>query len=101
MIEFDVDMGYLLEEGELDCVILNDENGEHEPMEFVPKVGNGTCELTEIDIDNDTASEWMLDRFFVFDKVYKCSCGRTFGHVAEDRPEHCPHCGGNAKVVER
>lgn len=35
MIEFDVDMGYLLEEGELDYVVLNDENGEHEPMRFV------------------------------------------------------------------
>lgn len=36
MIEFDVDMGYLLEDGELDVVVLNDENGEHEPMRFVP-----------------------------------------------------------------
>lgn len=34
MIEFDVDMGYLLEDGELDAVMLNDENGEHEPMTF-------------------------------------------------------------------
>lgn len=44
MIEFDVDMGYLLDYEELDKVVLNDENGEHEPMEFVPKdaatVGN-------------------------------------------------------------
>lgn len=36
MIEFDVDMGYLLEDGELDVVVLNDENGEHEPMRFIP-----------------------------------------------------------------
>ena len=36
MIEFDVDMGYLLEDGELDSVVLNDENGEHEPMRFIP-----------------------------------------------------------------
>lgn len=47
MIEFDVDMGYLLECDELDKVVLSDENGEHEPMEFVPKdaatVGAGTC----------------------------------------------------------
>lgn len=34
MIEFDVDMGYLLEDGEPDCVTLNDENGEFEPMTF-------------------------------------------------------------------
>ena len=43
MIEFDVDMGYLLEEGELDCVVLNDENGEHEPMTFYPN--GGECEI--------------------------------------------------------
>lgn len=36
MVEFDVDMGYLLECDELDKVVLNDEDGEHEPMEFVP-----------------------------------------------------------------
>lgn len=36
MIEFDVDMGYLLEDGELDSVVLNDENGEYEPMRFIP-----------------------------------------------------------------
>lgn len=34
MIEIDVDMGYLLEDGEPDCVTLNDENGEFEPMTF-------------------------------------------------------------------
>ena len=45
MIEFDVDMGYLLEAGELDCVILNDESGEYEPMKFTPELGSGTCEL--------------------------------------------------------
>lgn len=36
MIEFDVDMGYLLENGELDKVVLIDENGEHDPIEFTP-----------------------------------------------------------------
>lgn len=36
MVEFDVDMGYLKEYGELDGVILHDENGEMEPMIFVP-----------------------------------------------------------------
>ena len=34
MIELDVDMGYLLEDGEPDSVTLNDENGEFEPMTF-------------------------------------------------------------------
>lgn len=34
MIELDVDMGYLLEDGEPDSVTLNDENGELEPMTF-------------------------------------------------------------------
>lgn len=37
MVEFDVDMEYLLEDGELDGVILNDENGVMEPMKFVPE----------------------------------------------------------------
>lgn len=37
MIEFDVDMGYLLESGELGQVVLHDENGEHEDGVFVPK----------------------------------------------------------------
>lgn len=36
MIEFDVDMGYLKEANELDCVILHDENGEMDDMKFVP-----------------------------------------------------------------
>ena len=34
MIELDVDMDYLLEDGEPDCVTLNDENGEFESMTF-------------------------------------------------------------------
>ena len=38
MVEFDVDMGYLLEEQSLDRVVLNDENGEYEPIEFVTKL---------------------------------------------------------------
>lgn len=45
MIGFDVDMGYLLEAGELDCVIINDENGECEPMKFTPELGSGMCKL--------------------------------------------------------
>ena len=37
MVEFEVDMGYLEEAGELDCVILHDENGEMDAMKFVPE----------------------------------------------------------------
>jgi hypothetical protein len=37
MIELDVDMVYLAENDELDCVILNDENGVMESMRFVPE----------------------------------------------------------------
>ena len=36
MVEFEVDMAYLEEYGELDCVILHDENGEMESRKFVP-----------------------------------------------------------------
>lgn len=35
MVEFDVDMEYLLEDGELDCVILHDENGVMDDIKFV------------------------------------------------------------------
>ena len=49
MIEFDVDMGYLLECDELDKVVLNDENGEHEPMEFAPIAATvGRCDTMEL-----------------------------------------------------
>lgn len=37
MVEVDVDMEYLAINDELDCVILNDENGVMEPMKFVPE----------------------------------------------------------------
>ena len=46
MIEFDVNMGYLLEDGELDKVILNDENGEHEPHELCLSYMNAHAELS-------------------------------------------------------
>ena len=61
-------------------------------------LGRGECRLVEVSKDCDTASEYMLDRFFVFDDVYRCSCGATFGHSAEDRPRFCPSCG--RRVVE-
>ncbi len=51
MIEFDVDMGYLLEHYELDKVVLNDEDYEYEPMEFVPiaaTVGAGTLTAEQV-----------------------------------------------------
>lgn len=37
MVEIDVDMEYLAINDELDCVILNDENGVMESMKFVPE----------------------------------------------------------------
>lgn len=61
-------------------------------------LGAGTCELEEVEKDCDTASEYMLDREWCFDAVYKCSCGCRFGHVAHDRPHYCPNCG--RKVVD-
>ena len=90
MIEFDVDMGYLLEEGELDCVILNDENGEHEPMEFVPKLGSWTCRITASSTDG-LCSDNPRQRF-------ELSCGHSFTVDGLDAPVACPVCG---KAVER
>lgn len=37
MIEFDVDMAYCEEAGDLDLVVLNDESGDMDSREFVPK----------------------------------------------------------------
>ena len=82
MIEFDVDMGYLLEYDELDCVVLNDENGEHEPMEFVPKAGIETCE-----------NEWAQ-----FGK-FRCSeCWLQIDSISTNTTtpipiKYCPNCG--------
>lgn len=84
MIEFDVDMGYLLEEDELDCVVLNDENGEHGPMTFWP-VG-GECENESKD-------------------GFKCSkCGDAWlggfnlGPIAFKR---CPSCGAKVRKAAK
>lgn len=83
MIEFDVDMGYLLEEGELDCVVLNDENGEHEPMEFRPS--GGECEMEE------------LERWDGSDPHYRCkACGHE--NNEDYLPRFCPNCGKAVKT---
>ena len=88
MIEFDVDMGYLLEEGELDSVVLNDENGEHEPMEF--RLSGGECELAYGEND-DGVDSWFTQ------------CGGRFAATFEDgrmvHPKFCQLCG--RKAVER
>lgn len=91
MIEFDVDMGYLLEEEELDFVILNDENGEHEPMEFRPS--SGECELVYGENDHGDDGWWCQ------------SCGgwfaASFRHTGRNNiiePSYCQHCG---KAVKR
>ena len=91
MIEFDVDMGYLLEEGELDCVILNDENGEHEPMEFVPS--GGECVLVYGEDEHGYDGWWCQ------------SCGgwfaASFRHTGRNniiKPSYCQRCG---KAVKR
>ena len=86
MIEFDVDMGYLLEAGELDCVILNDENGEYEPMKFTSELGSGTCENEWAQFGKFRCSECWL-------QVDSISTNTT----APIPIKHCPNCG--AKVV--
>ena len=57
--------------------------------------------LREIDIDPECASEWMVDRYAVFDAVYRCECGETFGHVAKNRPKYCPACGAKVYTILR
>lgn len=95
MIEFDVDMGYLLEAGELDCVILYDENSEYEAIRFTPELGNGTCEMKtsweirdELGIADAPEDTWG----------YRCSvCEWSFRYDRGIRPNYCPNCG--AKVT--
>ena len=89
MIKFDVDMGYLLEEGELDCVVLNDENGEHEPITFM--LGGGEC-------------EWELEHSGTLYDKWRCSeCKFLFVEPRCDQgymdlvPNYCPNCGRKVK----
>lgn len=90
MIEFDVDMGYLLEAGELDCVILNDENGEYEPMKFTSELGSGTCSVKKG--DGFTAGWWVCQSCnTLFDMVGALACS------GKEKPNYCPGCG--KKVV--
>jgi hypothetical protein len=87
MIEFDVDMDYLLEDDELDEVILNDENGEHESMRFVRE---RTCHNASRRLDES--------RFH----CSECWFGCWVKDVSDGRdklPSYCPSCG--AEVVER
>lgn len=84
MIEFDVDMSYLLECDELDKVVLNDENGEHEPMEFVPKLGSGTCEQVLTDCDDGLMPPFT---------AHCSACGAEWSFA----PKYCHNCG--AKVT--
>jgi hypothetical protein len=75
MIEFDVDMGYLLECDELDKIVLNDECGEHEPMEFVPIAATvGRC---------DTMGLWHEWEQVLFANVSD--------EVAQDNLNECVH----------
>ena len=107
MIEFDVDMGYLLEAGELDCVILNDENGEYEPMKFTSELGSGTCEnASELNTDGlagyyFTCSECGLSicASMGIGKI-ELSGPRSFRWKVDGRYEfeRCPRCG---KAVKR
>ena len=88
MIEFDVDMEYLLEDGELDSVVLNDENGEHEPMTFM--LGGGECEVI---------SHYYYDDYDLHE--FELSCGHSYT-MHDDMPyPFCPICGKKVKAVKR
>ena len=112
MIEFDVDMGYLLEDGEPDCVTLNDENGEFEPMTFYRDGADAVafCKrveqavekrepLTLFGVDYEACEECeRVKRGTKPDGTprYRCSvCGYGLGDY---RWAYCPKCG--AKVRE-
>lgn len=93
MIEFDVDMGYLLEYDELDCVVLNDENGEHEPMEFLPKAESGTCENI-----SDPPSGFLCSKCGWGDFSEPSHLLTTAKFADNDKgPNYCPNCGAKVK----
>lgn len=89
MIEFDVDMSYLLEAGELDHVVLNDENGEYEPMEFRPSGGECECVWNEQDgtfrcsscdtlLTNEISIEWPSHKVTPITMPNYChNCGKA------------------------
>lgn len=88
MIECEVDMGYLLEWDEFDKVILIDENGEHEPMEFVPAdatVGGGMT----LDEATEYAEKFMGDYAkLLLESTLYVQCEPTDHHafdIAEQR----------------
>lgn len=90
MIEFDVDMGYLLEEGELDRVVLNDENGEHEPMMFWPVGGEReTCELEPLPA--------IVVTMNMLNEIGWCKCSKC-GYATPEESNYCQNCG---KAVKR
>lgn len=89
MIELDVDMGYLLEDGEPDCVTLNDENGEFEPMTFYrgdtcKPMPDGTCPSC----GEGVARAWATVK--LFDGTVELRPTRFYNY--------CPGCG--RKVVD-
>ena len=51
MIEFSVDMQSLIDDDELECIMLLDENGEHAPMLFFP--GAKRKDKKEVYCNND------------------------------------------------
>lgn len=81
MIEFDVDMSYLIEEGELDGVVLNDENGEHEPMTFWP--GGGECELEPLPA--------IVVTMNMLNEIGWCKCSEC-GYATPDDSNYCQNC---------
>ena len=88
MIEFDVDMGYLLEAGELDSVILNDENGKHEPITFWPD--RWECKIIGSSTNNLMYPDYMI-------KWYELSCGHSVTLKGSEPPNFCPNCGRKVK----
>lgn len=88
MIEFEVDMACLLEEGELDRVVLHDENGEHQSMTFEPS--RGTCHDSNKLFNVWQCSECGATMLLMFD-----DCGEPSYSVdgVADVPNYCPNCG--------
>ena len=90
MIEIDVDMGYLLDEGgNPGAVVLNDENGDYGPMRFVRE---RTCmKLSPLVEQTCIVRRGGCEMEFGYWRCSECQCENFEG------ARYCQYCGAKAE----
>ena len=90
MIELDVDMGYLLEDGEPDCVTLNDENGESMTFYRGDTDAVGFCKRVENAVKEGKPLELFgVNYEAVGDEPF---CETVARWLNGDAPQECREC---------